>query len=525
MRLDRMIFERMETRILVGITMFVSIMVLVGWVAINENARMASFERQYLSRSIERGAYLFAANCATCHSYDGLGLEGRAPALNNPHLFGYDFLADVDRRQESLERERNALLQAVASGDYEAAGTTEADAQARLGVGSIPYRLFEIEQQTEVINGRIAEINGIIGAPVDPAAEAEATAEPAAEATPEATMEATPEATAAVPAAPEISAEERADLETERAELEVALAALETEVSALEDERAALEAELAGEAPAAEATPAPDATPEAAPSMPSEERVAEINARLGVGTIWAELDAVAVERDGLLLQMQPAVDNAYDPAVPSRLGQVGYNNTLDQYVYTTLLHGRPGSQLYWPAGQGMVAWGQLGGGPLRGDEIRDLTNYILNWDKGDAWTVEDLNSVRQFAIVPGAAAAADMGPPVGTDVVAIVANLGTVTGDPAAGETHYRSLGCTGCHAGGAQGPATEGTWSRVTAERLTLPQFAGYTIEQYLVESIVAPGAYTVPPYASGLMPANFGERIDIQMMADILAYLEAQG
>ena len=77
--MHRMLIERIENRILVGIIAFVGIMVLVGWVAINENARMASFSRQYDARSIERGAELFAGSCSTCHGTDGLGILGRAP--------------------------------------------------------------------------------------------------------------------------------------------------------------------------------------------------------------------------------------------------------------------------------------------------------------------------------------------------------------------------------------------------------------------------------------------------------------
>ena len=43
--------------------MFVGMMILVGWVAINEEARMQSFVRQHTGRSIERGAELFASLC------------------------------------------------------------------------------------------------------------------------------------------------------------------------------------------------------------------------------------------------------------------------------------------------------------------------------------------------------------------------------------------------------------------------------------------------------------------------------
>jgi mono/diheme cytochrome c family protein len=117
-----MLIDKMENRILVGVVMFVGIMVLVGWIAINESARMESFEQQFLARSVERGAKLFAGNCSTCHGIDGRGISGRAPALNSPHFFGFDYTAEARSRlsalqseQASLEAERLALASELAS--------------------------------------------------------------------------------------------------------------------------------------------------------------------------------------------------------------------------------------------------------------------------------------------------------------------------------------------------------------------------------------------------------------------------
>jgi len=96
--MNRLIIERIEGRILLGITMFASIMILIGWVAINEPARMASFELQHIGRATERGAELYAANCSTCHGTDGRGIAGRAPAINNPQLFGLTIWATSTAR-------------------------------------------------------------------------------------------------------------------------------------------------------------------------------------------------------------------------------------------------------------------------------------------------------------------------------------------------------------------------------------------------------------------------------------------
>jgi hypothetical protein len=45
--------------------------------------------------------------------------------------------------------------------------------------------------------------------------------------------------------------------------------------------------------------------------------------------------------------------------------------------------------------------------------------------------------------------------------------------------------------------------------------------VEKYMVESIVNTGAYIVSGYAAGAMPGDFSNRMSLQDMADILAYL----
>lgn len=352
-----MVFPKIESRVLVGTLAFLGIMALTGWIAINEGGRMRSFETQFLARSIERGANLFAANCTTCHGPDGRGLTGVAPGLNSPMLFGHDFLADIT------------------------------------------------------------------------------------------------------------------------------------------NEEALLEAEKAAEGTAA-------------------ERITEIDARL------AELEA---QRTQLTTTLQPAVDRGYDPAQPSRLAQLGWAGSRYAFLYTTLVHGRPTSSSYWP--QPMAAWSQTAGGPLRDDQLQDLVNYIENWDKGSNWTVEDLLAVNQFPRVPvqGDGAPVAEGEAVGTDVAAILENLSTVSGDPVNGESLYTTLGCAGCHEGGIVAPMTAGTWTRIESERITQPEFEGYTAEQYAVESVVDPHKYLAPGFGP-VMPTTFGDTLSLQQLADLISYLQSQ-
>ncbi|MFN8377737.1 MAG: c-type cytochrome [Anaerolineae bacterium] len=361
MNLKRELIESIDGRIFVGVLCFIAIMILVGWIAINEGARMKAFEDQYLARSIERGATMFNSNCSTCHGIDGRGVVGRAPGLNSPYLFGHDYLADVDRQIAALAAE---------------------------------------------------------------------TADPAT----------------------------------------------------------------------------------------TDARKAEID---------TEAAALVAERDAIFTSLQPAIDKGYNPEEPSRLQNLSWSGTLRAFVQTTIISGRPVSSAYWP--QPMAAWSQTAGGPLRMDQIEDLTNYILNWNLGDAWTVEDANAVNQFPIVPvdPATVVVSTAPTVGasTDLATITENLATVTGDPQAGQALYNgALACAGCHLSPAVAPPMEGTYTRVVDVRLQQPENAGLTPQQYIANSIIHPSAYVSPGYPDGVMPQNFGDRLSYQDLADLIAFLETQ-
>jgi mono/diheme cytochrome c family protein len=405
--MDRLIIKSIEGRILAGISMFVAIMILIGWVAINEEARMAAFREQHQGRAIERGAELFAANCSTCHGTDGLGIGGYAPALNNPHFFGYDPLAQYNATITNAERIIDGL---------------NAESELLMAEFTDSENVPSVERQDEIL-ARLEEIDAAL-------------------------------------------VEQTESREGAIAERETALIGLQNAVD------------------------------------------------LGLYPRWDE-----AETDEEL--------TAYLAQNGTRLSQVGWAGDLHSYVVTTLIHGRPGSANYWGSA-GMASWSQRSGGALRDDQIEDLTAYILNWDKGSEWTAEDVFSVKQFA-KPLADGSIPTGPgpeTIGTDVTVIMERLATdgLVGDAANGESLYTgALGCSACHLNGAAAPDTAGTWTRVQEERLAVPQFEGYTGEQYLIESIVLPNAYVVDGYA-GNMPMTFGDTIEYQELADILAFLKSQ-
>ncbi|MBC8170880.1 MAG: SH3 domain-containing protein [Anaerolineae bacterium] len=114
---------------------------------------------------------------------------------------------------------------------------------------------------------------------------------------------------------------------------------------------------------------------------------------------------------------------------------------------------------------------------------------------------------------------------VGSDVERILTTLAEIDGDPLNGQLIYNGeYGCASCHEGANRvAPSTEGTLTRIEETRLNDPALEGYTVAQYLIESIVQPGHYVAPGYQN-IMSNNFGERLTAQELADMLLFLESQ-
>ncbi len=401
MNLKRLLINRTENRILVGLTMILASMVLIGWVGINEEGRMRAFTEEHLARSIEAGNDLFVSNCATCHGPNGLGITGIAPGLNNPQLFGVDFLADV--------------------------------------------------------NGQIS------------------------------------------------------DLQSAEADIQNIQDTLAGDTTGVDVE--ALQAKLDGYTQ----------TYGSDPITAIDAQIADLNS----------------QHDSLVARMASAVQLGYDPKQPSRLNELGWSGSLNAFVLSTVTSGRPVSASYWP--QPMPTWAQMAGGPLRQDQVEDITNFVMNWGN-KTWTIDDLLAVQQFAKIPGeagTAAGGNVAPDVAgmsvpdvqpnrdminQTVTNVMGEIDGLTGDPNNGQALYNgALGCAGCHTT-AVAPPMEGTFTRIQNTRLQDPALAGYTPEHYLVESILVPNAYISPGYPADTMPKDFGVKLSVQDLADIVAFLESQ-
>lgn len=184
---------------------------------------------------------------------------------------------------------------------------------------------------------------------------------------------------------------------------------------------------------------------------------------------------------------------------PQRLAETGWSGTKMNFIQSAVAAGRPGTQ--------MPAWSQDYGGPLQQNEVRNVTLFVLNWEN------EDLCGEQEAVEAP--------------EWPAQVSEL--PAGDPEAGQQAYAvTFGCQGCHGDpqGDESTAVVGPWlgdiETVGAERL-----ADHTAADYIYESVLKPNAFISPDCPTGdcpepsTMPGDFGQRMTLQNMADILSYL----
>lgn len=205
----------------------------------------------------------------------------------------------------------------------------------------------------------------------------------------------------------------------------------------------------------------------------------------------------------------------------NRLLQAGFTSfNMDIRAYTRLaiVAGRPGTQELWD-GQIMPPFS----GRLTDAEIDAITDYVMQWDRGDDWNLGALLAVRQFARIP-----------VDYEWYRIYRfSIDSLfAGNPVNGEKIFNGekrgysgyrLPCSACHTDASKAPPVEKLWI-IAQEQLKLPQFKDYSTTHYIYESLVNPDADIVPGYESVEIPMPaFGEKLAAQDYADIMAYLES--
>jgi mono/diheme cytochrome c family protein len=188
----------------------------------------------------------------------------------------------------------------------------------------------------------------------------------------------------------------------------------------------------------------------------------------------------------------------------ARMSQYNWRGSKRNFIYQTVAAGRIGTL--------MPTWSQEFGGPMEDYQLDQVTNFVLNWgsdelcgDVTEAPPREDVVWPENVAELP--------------------------EGDPANGESLYASYGCVGCHGDPtSEGSNAIGPWlGNIHQEGAT--RIDGISSEQYIYESILNPNDFIAPvcvngnPCSEGVMPADFGDRMSLQDMADLIAYLMSFG
>ena len=193
-----------------------------------------------------------------------------------------------------------------------------------------------------------------------------------------------------------------------------------------------------------------------------------------------------------------------------RLTAVQFTGTLEDYVKGVVSSGRPVPSEGANYPQRMPTWSQEFGGPMRPDQIEAVVAFILNWEER-------------------AVAGAEPTPVSGEPMMGADIQIELPPGDPERGRALADgTLGCSVCHSLTPVGPAWAASGDQPglgerAALRIEQADYAGEadTAEQYLFESVASPNAYLVPGFDAGVMLPNFAERITLQQMADLMAYM----
>jgi hypothetical protein len=95
----------------------------------------------------------------------------------------------------------------------------------------------------------------------------------------------------------------------------------------------------------------------------------------------------------------------------------------------------------------------------------------------------------------------------------------------------FTRAGCPVCHRipgiAGADGRVGPPLWLGTSGQkRLHDPAYHGTakTVHEYIIESVIEPGAFVAPGYADGAMPTWYGAKLSALALEKIAAYLEIQ-
>lgn len=199
-----------------------------------------------------------------------------------------------------------------------------------------------------------------------------------------------------------------------------------------------------------------------------------------------------------------------------RLEDIGYTGSLQDYVALSVAAGRPSKS----GGQWSVVmptWSARFGGPMRDDQVLNVTAYVMNWEAAALAQSPEEDPWISFGDTP-----TDLGPSGIPPVDAPVADI--EEGEVRAPNQIFTSLGCAGCH--NLNEPQTEENRGPIGPNLGNLHINAETRIEgmnafDYVYQTISNPQLYTVPGYLPNIMPAGLADRMTEEELTVLVEWL----
>ncbi|RME46417.1 MAG: hypothetical protein D6791_08340 [Chloroflexi bacterium] len=184
----------------------------------------------------------------------------------------------------------------------------------------------------------------------------------------------------------------------------------------------------------------------------------------------------------------------FDTGPEGRVAQMDWTGSVESFIKSTISAGRPGTV--------MQPWGEAFGGPLRDDEVQDITNFIMNWEPTAGELPAGVVPVEETPIPES--------------------QLVTVGGEL------FKSEGCISCHTieGVSQGQVGPELTHIGTVAEERAAEAGLASAEEYIHQSIVDPNAFIAPqcplgPCPSGVMPQSFGKVLSEERIKALVHYL----
>ena len=196
-------------------------------------------------------------------------------------------------------------------------------------------------------------------------------------------------------------------------------------------------------------------------------------------------------------QLGPALsDEAF---FTTRQAEVAWQDSLDSYIYSTMAHGRLIATRAKYAGNAMTAvmapWLQEYGGPLRPDQLRSLTAFVLNWKD---------TALGKVKLVELELPKVNLSDPQ------------TISRGKAVFMNH-----CAQCHTIEGVSTARQKGPDLSKAAGLAASRKSDLEPEQYLRESFLVPGAFVVKGFEPAALGYSCGGVITARDMDDVVGFL----